>query len=283
MHDGNLTLSSGAEVIRYAGLMSFLPNLDGWFDVTYEGSCVTGNEIPAGATSLRYLTIDLLHGIVVLGRDVLVNRALVINSGTLDTDGHTLTMGPNAIVDGDPSDIDGDIEGEPVAVGSGEYSNPGLGFYLTAGNDLGNLELLVFSEPVTWEESSGIARRWRIEADNPPSGRDMTLSWYDTEDNGCDLTNMQVWRSTDGGHSWVEVGNPVDVTGTGQPAFGDRRQRRELLGLHTFRWGKHAPGHALLLHRGNDFRVVRATRLDHAERERHAWLSHPAKPVGRTG
>ncbi len=217
VRDGNLTLSSGADIIRSAGMMSFLPNLDGWFDVIYEGGCITGNEIPAGTTGLRFLTLDLPHGVVVLGCDVLVNRALTINGGTLDTDEYTLTMGPNAIVDGDPGDITGVIEGESVAVGAGEYSSSALGFHLTAGNDLGNLQLLVFTEPVTWEGHSGIARRWRIEADNQPSGRDMTLSWYASADNGSDLTTMQVWRSPDGGNSWFAVGDPVDISGTGDP------------------------------------------------------------------
>jgi len=143
-----------------------------------------------------------------------VNNLLTITSGSIITGTNIIEMGANGYVVASPLMIDGNISGYPVTVGTSSYSNPILGVDLTAGNDIGDLEVLLFLTPTGLTEFQSILNKWSLTSTNPPAGsRDLTLSWNLSEDNSIDLNNIQAWKTPDEGTTWFQVGAPTTTSG----------------------------------------------------------------------
>ncbi|MFC1898462.1 choice-of-anchor D domain-containing protein, partial [Candidatus Cloacimonadota bacterium] len=166
---------------------------------------ITGN----GGDGFYELLINKLpSGILNLNSSIDVNSILTVENGSINTLSNMINMGENGYVVALPSDIVGDVIGYPVDVGTSSYDNSILGVNLTAGNDIGNLEILLFVTPTGLTHFQTIKNRWTLTSDNSPVGRDLTLSWDLSEDNGVDLNNLQAWCSPDDGTTWFAVGAP---------------------------------------------------------------------------
>jgi len=142
-----------------------------------------------------------------------VNSLLTITAGSIITGANTIIMGASGYVVASPLLINGNITGYPITVGTSAYNNPVLGVDLTAGNNIGDIEILLYITPTGLSEFPTILNKWSLTSTNPPVGRDLTLSWNLSEDNGIDLNNIQAWRSPDDGTTWFQVGAPATTSG----------------------------------------------------------------------
>jgi hypothetical protein len=106
------------------------------------------------------------------------------------------------------------------SVGTGLSTLGGIGVTIAAGvDDIGNVTVLRVSGAggiVTANSNQSIARKWTITSDNPPtSGRDLTLKWLSSDDNGKTFSASNkaiVFRYN--GSIWVGVGSVKDVSGS---------------------------------------------------------------------
>ena len=169
------------------------------------GATITGS----GGDGFYQLLINKLPtGILTLNSSIDVNSILTVEAGSINTLANVISMGENGYVVALPSDIVGDVSGYPVALGTSSYNNSVLGVSLTSGNDIGNLETLLFITPTGLTQFQTIKNRWTLTSDNSPVERNLTLSWNLSEDNGIDLNDLQAWCSPDDGTTWFEVGAP---------------------------------------------------------------------------
>jgi len=208
---GNLMMGDDATISRGNGSLAFIPSLEGFLNVKYTIPLTTGNELPAETDVLKDFTVNV-DGTILLDKNITVNDTLKIIAGILNTNGYTVTTGSSAIADADPNDIIGNILGEPVYVGTGEYENSFLGISVSAGNDIGNLSVMLFTHPTQIGETDGICRTWWISEDNNPVGREMTISWSIDADNEIDLSNVQVWHSQNSESEWFACGEILDIS-----------------------------------------------------------------------
>lgn len=176
----------------------------------------TNTSIPGGT----YDKIEVNNCEVNLSGNVIVSGELeLINGAILNTGANSITFTPSA-VDINESPSNGRIVGtaimQPRFVGMGAFSQF-LGVSLGAGMDnIGNLSITRTtgaSGVITVMPNSGIASNWSISSDVvPASGRDLTLSFLSNFDNGKDMTQATVWRST--GMDWTQIGGVSDISMT---------------------------------------------------------------------
>ena len=172
-----------------------------------------------GATEFDYLKINNNSG-VTLNDNINVKQTLWMTNGKILTGANILTLVSTGSISGEAAGkyVVGNLQ-TTKSVGVGSTDLGGVGISLNAGtDDLGNVSVLRTSGSagiVTFNGNSGLARRWHITSDNPPSaGRDLTLAWISDDDNGKDLTTAQLWKSTDNGSNWFTVGVMQDVSST---------------------------------------------------------------------
>gem|GEM_PF-3153966 len=209
---GALVMANNSTIVREYGSLTFAPTYSGYVNVAYMQPCTTGPEMANSSGHLYNLSLHN-SGIVTLDRAIRISSYLHIYSGQLDLNGYLCRMGSAAFVDADPEDIIGTLRGSPSNVGTGSYNNSTLGVSLTAGNDIGYFEPLVYVRAVDIGADASIKRRWCLTSTNPPQNRDMYLRWPSSSDNGLDLSNTQAYRLVD--DAWVAVGPPRDLSGSG--------------------------------------------------------------------
>jgi len=156
-----------------------------------------------------------------------ISGQLDLNNGALITGANTVVLGSGANVIETPSNyVMGNISTtRTVSAGSGDaaesFGNMGISLGDGAEN-LGNVSITriagITGAITTVGTNESIRRKWSITADNQPvSGRTLTLSWPSSDDNNViwsPIRRAQVWKSTDNGNSWFEMGDAVDVSGS---------------------------------------------------------------------
>jgi hypothetical protein len=153
------------------------------------------------------------QGVLSLQTGLSLDALLHLVGGSIATENVALTLGEDArLVDEAPSKY---LIGHGAAVrsvGTGASDFGGLGCAVLAGtDDLGVVSLHRYAGPgsaVTAGSSVGINRQWWLQAESAPSnGRELNFTWVADDDNGKDLTQLQIWKTTDGGASWYAVGS----------------------------------------------------------------------------
>ena len=180
----------------------------------------SGVNIPSQIDRLRNLTVDNPSGTTLQG-DLRVDTTLACTNGILTTSSNTLTLGPAANLNGEAAGkyVVGNLT-TTRSVGTGLSTLGGIGVTIAAGvDDIGNVTVLRVSGAggiVTANSNQSIARKWTITSDNPPtSGRDLTLKWLSSDDNGKTFSASNkaiVFRYN--GSIWVGVGSVKDVSGS---------------------------------------------------------------------
>lgn len=158
-------------------------------------------------------------------RVVLNNGSLTLGSGTL-TVHDTLDVGGNGLlreVGGRllaPAKTDIVRLDAPSAVDVG-----GLGFVITSSQNPGNTRVTRIPEVQTGVAGVSIARAYDVDAETDTGLNATVVFRYDeAELNGLTEANLTLFRSTDGGATWNEVGGTVDtdantITVTGVDGF----------------------------------------------------------------
>ncbi|GEM_PF-2243852 len=103
-------------------------------------------------------------------------------------------------------------------VGTTEFTNSILGINISANlsNNLGNVTTSTEWNAITANGNTGIACHWDISSSYAPSGRNLTLSWNTSFDNGL-TGSVCVYKSSDGGVTWQSVTSPVPISSLGSP------------------------------------------------------------------
>jgi len=221
LNSGTLSVSSilNAPNIQYLG-GSISPVPSSVNTITINSASAT---IPA---SVNNLTITNPSG-TTINNNVLVNSSLNLTNGALITGANSITLGSSGTVTETVSNfVKGNIitsRTVPAGVVDAPQSFGNLGIMIGDGTDnLGNVTVKrvagVSEGIITVNGNSGIKRKWIITADNQPiNGRTLTFTWPSTDDNGIiwsPALKAVVFKSTDGGTTFFQVGNPVDVSGS---------------------------------------------------------------------
>jgi len=184
----------------------------------------TGAKLNIPALTLYKLTLNRSNGIMLTG-NVTITNTLTLTNGILYTDNDTIFFASTANTPTETSTKK--IEGTAVmltrVIETGSFNF--LGAYFAASNQsLGNVIITRKTGTVAIGNNNGnssIACNWDIVAQNQPTnGRDMTYSWFSTNDNGNTFSSInrgQVYYSTDDGATWYTIGslvNPVTSSTT---------------------------------------------------------------------
>ena len=221
-NDKVLSIANGATIARAKGILSVVPSFSSKVNLRYSSTTAhvaTGLELPITSSMLNDLTLSGTMGIT-LSSNTTVNGTLTFSGDSLlYTGANTLTLGPTATITGERAGryVNGILTTTQV-VGTGASTFGGIGVSLAAGmDDLGSVSVTRaagLTGIVSVEGNQGIARRWTITSTNPPtSGRDLTLTWVSTDDNGKTFngTNYaEAWRYN--GVKWDKIGTAMDVS-----------------------------------------------------------------------
>jgi hypothetical protein len=223
-----VTLASGAEVQPEGGSLGETPTYAGPVALTYDGTdpLTTGTELPGVVDRITVST----PGGLTLAKDVTVIDRLVIQEGTMDLGGFTVTLDGSAVLSEQPgavvSGAAGQIQATRTLSAPSGTDVAGLGFTITSAADLGVTTVTrTHARPFNGDDIA-VARVYNVTAAND-SGLDATISFQydDSERLFPDIEDpLEFYRSTDGGTTWTRVGGTVDpstntVTQTGIDAF----------------------------------------------------------------
>ncbi|MBW3545067.1 MAG: T9SS type A sorting domain-containing protein, partial [Bacteroidetes bacterium] len=141
-----------------------------------------------------------------------IAEALTFMAGNLHTGSHTLHLATGARLNNERNThyVLGHVQlAQPIGTGASNFGNMGLA--IAAGpDDLGTVTVKrTTGAAITKNGEAGISRIWDISTGGiqPVSGRDLTFSWLQADDNANNLENLQVWRSKSHlADDWERVG-----------------------------------------------------------------------------
>ncbi len=140
-----------------------------------------------------------------------------LSSAVTVTDSATISSGANVVESSGKYIIGKAVTSQTVATGTNSNIG-GLGVGTSGSDNLGTVSITRTSGTagvISIGGKSGINRNWVITSTNPPTnGTNLTLSWDALDNNSKDLTTAQVYKSTDGGSSWLAFGSPQNASGT---------------------------------------------------------------------
>lgn len=175
---------------------------------------IFGDGLP---TTVNGLTINNPNGFTI-NNDYSIDGSLSLLSGTLDLDGHTVTLGSTAALSETPGNTVKGLTGKITTtrnVGSPSSLNiGGLGLMLTSSADLGSTLVERYHSPRTGFGNEGIARYYNIQPTNN-SGLNANLRFYydESELNGNTEANLRLAKSPDGtNESWTMIGGSVNAS-----------------------------------------------------------------------
>ncbi|WP_338814299.1 choice-of-anchor D domain-containing protein [Bernardetia sp. Wsw4-3y2] len=169
--------------------------------VSFEGG-VTQNVLGTTALQLFELVVNNSANNVVLQNGVTLSNSLTLTNGRLISEVAPVTFTTTALnpIETNANRIIGTAIMSPRLIGTGTLTEF-LGVSLDAGANLGNVSLTRYTgntQGIIFNGTNeGIAVHWLLSSDNNVS-RTITFNWLSGLDNGKDLTQMQLWRSTTG-------------------------------------------------------------------------------------
>ncbi|MDX5347637.1 MAG: T9SS type A sorting domain-containing protein, partial [Hymenobacteraceae bacterium] len=217
----NMTVATGATVTVSGGIMHLYGNFNNSGTLTHTSGTV--EMIGDASQQLSGTTLSNLKvvgsGTKVLATNVTVTGSVVMEAGLLNTSGNTLILGPTAtLTESSTSYITGNVE-TTRSVSTATTVNFGcIGLELTpaSGSNMPGATTVVrvTGSPVNTGTSSSIPRYFDIVSvvDN---NLDVTMAfkYLDNEVSTFNEDNFVLYKSTDGGTSWVkQAGSAVDKT-----------------------------------------------------------------------
>jgi len=168
------------------------------------------------------LTLSLLLGLSLAltvpapAQQVLVQNGATVevaNGGALDLRGATMDFGPvgttNRLSETSKGRVTGGLLTADRALSSPSQADPaGLGAVLSASVDLGEVTVTRGHAIQTGSGNESIRRYYDIAPSGTNSGLNATLThtYHDAELNGLSESDLELFRSTDGGSTWSEEG-----------------------------------------------------------------------------
>jgi len=229
--NGNFDLLAGTTAL---GTNNLIVNGNGTFAGTVTSSTgyvsfqngVSNHTLTGGGTISRLLLNDAFD--VLLSGNLGISGALTFTSGNLinSSTSNKVTLASGATMSGEsPAGyMQGRIENTQT-LGTGASTFSGIGFEIASGSeDLGTVTILrnngatALVNPLS--NSGSIYKLWSISISGtqPSSGRNITMKWISSEDNGKDITNMIGYRLENQNDPWIKLnlyGAPIDATVAG--------------------------------------------------------------------
>ncbi len=227
--DITLALANGGTVSRATGTITNVPTYGPTVNIRYTSTAsnvTSGPELPSSSSVLNNLDIVGSQGMT-LGANATVNGTLTFgaSAGSITTNTNTLTLASMASMTGEAAGryVIGNLA-TTQAVGTGASTIGGIGISLASGpDDLGNVSVTRVSgaSGIVTSGNQSIARRWTIASDNPPTGgRDLTLTWVSSDDNGKTFIGANKAQAVRyNGSTWDPIGSAVDVSGSDPRTF----------------------------------------------------------------
>ncbi len=176
----------------------------------------SGNETVSGAETFDNLTINKSADSVVLSNNIIVNGALTVTSGNLNLNNHSCSLGSSAMLSETAGNevMGGTISitktlNTPASINAG-----GLGAEITSNANLGNTTITRGSAIQTGNgNNSSIKRYYDITpANNTGLNAELVFHYDPTVDlNGLTESTLRLFKSTDSGKTWADVGGKVDT------------------------------------------------------------------------
>lgn len=209
------TFSLGAATLSLPGNWSnagtFIPSTG---TVVLNGSTNQTITNASGETFLD-LTVSKASGDVVLNNNITINGNLTFTSGDLDLNGHTVTLGPSAILNETAGNTVKGISGVITTtrdLGPNPGNVAGLGVNISSSPALGVTTIERGHRPDTIGTSNSITRNYKI-TPMTNSGLNATASFYydDSEWNNLTEANLGLYKSTDNGANWNSVSGTLNT------------------------------------------------------------------------
>lgn len=212
--NGTLSLCEDA-ALDVAGTLLYNSTLE------YNGSNTqtVGNEWPA-AGGPSTVIINNEHG-VILSADRTVSGTVSMVKGTLETSAFTLDLGTTGVLSGETNArrIIGSVTASRSDF-SGNQSFGDIGFTLASGGTDPDAAITVrrVSGPSGITNVGGsetIARRFEVTYAGSAFEKDLTLAWFQAEDNGKTLSVMEMHKFDDVEQKWILISpEPRDASAT---------------------------------------------------------------------
>jgi hypothetical protein len=204
-----ITSSGSTGNIQSSGTRIF--HTDGKYHYNGSSAQVTGNGLPS---TVRELTVDNASG-VTLSNSLSVNSHLTVTSGDLNLNGKNVELGSAATLS---EAADGRITGSGTIQTTRDLSNitsenvAGLGAEITTSANMGSTTIIRGHTAQTGAGETGIQRYYDI-SPTANTGLDAAFVFhYNTEDlNGQNEATLCLWKSSDGGSTWLHQGGLVDT------------------------------------------------------------------------
>jgi len=183
--------------------------------VIFNGTTTQTIANPSGET-FGNLTVNKSAGDVQLANNITVNGNLTLTSGDLDVNGKTISLGSSALVSetaGNTVKGNGNISGT-TALNAPSSVNPfGLGATITSAENLGSTTITRGSTAQMGNGNFGIKRYYDITPANDNALNATLVFHYDTSElNGLNESTLRIFRSTDGGTTWKDMGSTLNTT-----------------------------------------------------------------------
>ena len=215
--DQTLSLADGVAIRRATGDLTAAPSFGNSVNVEYistVGAVTTGPELPTSTSVLNDLTISGNKG-VTLGSDVTVNGVLHMADSILLTDTYTVTLASAAtIVEDSGRAVQGRVGTTRTVAQNTAETFGGLGLQITALDAApGSTNVLrVTGESDSVGGADGVLRRFEVSPTvNTGLNATVVFGYNDNELNGQDENGLVIYRSTNAGGSWENLGGSVNT------------------------------------------------------------------------
>ncbi len=230
---GGLILASGAQWVCDGNIQIVvengkLKNTAGVFKrgsslVKFTGNATTSNSVIEGnGWSFHNLEIaKSQNDLRILPSSITVFSQLMFTSGHLDLNGKKLFLGNNTndaklIKESEDShtfstQVFSQVSKTWSINNPTNYQFGNMGIRMTATGNFGNTTIQRFHAPQTLPSGQSINKYWRVKTTNNPAAQNALLRFYYFEDEhdvplGPDESDLTIWRSTDDGLTWTDMG-----------------------------------------------------------------------------
>jgi len=189
----------------------------GTSNVIFNGSSGNQTITNSGGETFNNLTVNKIGGDVQLSNNITVNGTLTLTSGDVDLNDKTITLGSSATL----SETTGNtVKGTTGIITTTRSINApssnnigGMGAELTSSADLGSTIITRGHTAQTGDNNTGITRYFDI-TPTTNTGLNATLVFHydDSELNSLTESELILFKSTDNGSSWTQMGGTVNTS-----------------------------------------------------------------------
>ncbi len=207
---GSLTFSLSG---NWSNSGTFTP---GTGTVVFNGS--SGNQTISNSSgeSFYNITVNKASGDLQLLNNISVSGTVTLTSGDLDLNGNTMNLGTTGTISETPGNTVKGTSGTTTATRTLNAPTSdnvaGMGAEITSAANLGSTTITCGHTVQTGNDNSSILKYFDITPTNN-TGLSATLVFHydDSELNGLTESELQLFKSTDGGSTWTLMGGTVDV------------------------------------------------------------------------